>query len=89
MILEETSHTELFVVLINGCLIIISFESGYRTIKTPHIKVFRQNLVLNLAKILKILHIILLSIFYPPKIDVALKITIGSKFNNDLSYLGG
>jgi len=31
------------------------------------------------------LHIILLSSFYPPKIDVALKITIGSKFNNDLS----
>jgi hypothetical protein len=31
------------------------------------------------------LHIILLSTFYPPKIDVALKIIIGSKFNNDLS----
>jgi len=31
------------------------------------------------------LHIILLSSFYPPKIDVTLKITIGSKFNNDLS----
>jgi hypothetical protein len=31
------------------------------------------------------LHILLLSTFYPPKIDVALKITIESKFNNDLS----
>jgi len=31
------------------------------------------------------LHIILLSTFYPTKIDVTLKITIGSKFNNDLS----
>jgi hypothetical protein len=31
------------------------------------------------------LHIILLFTFCPPKIDVALKITIGSKFNNDLS----
>jgi hypothetical protein len=29
------------------------------------------------------LHIILLSTFYPSKIDVALKITIGSKFNSD------
>jgi hypothetical protein len=31
------------------------------------------------------LHIILMSTFYPPKIDVALKITIRSKFNNNLS----
>jgi len=31
------------------------------------------------------LHIIHLSSFYPPKIDVALKITIGSKSNNILS----
>jgi hypothetical protein len=31
------------------------------------------------------LHIILLSSFHPLKIDVTLKITIGSKFNNDLS----
>jgi hypothetical protein len=31
------------------------------------------------------LHIIPLPFFYPPKIDVALEITIGSKFNNDLS----
>jgi hypothetical protein len=31
------------------------------------------------------LHIIHLSFFYPPKINVALKITIWSKFNNDLS----
>jgi hypothetical protein len=31
------------------------------------------------------LHIIFLFTFYPLKIDVALKITSGSKFNNDLS----
>jgi hypothetical protein len=31
------------------------------------------------------LHIILLSTFYLLKIDMALKITIGSKFNNDPS----
>jgi hypothetical protein len=32
-----------------------------------------------------ILHIIPLSSFCPSKIDMVLKITIGSKFNNDLS----
>jgi hypothetical protein len=37
------------------------------------------------CKVWVMLHIILLSSFYHPKIDVALKITIGSKFNNDLS----
>jgi hypothetical protein len=31
------------------------------------------------------LYIIPLSSFCPPKIDVALKITVGLKFNNDLS----